>query len=363
MLGVAPSRTGRRRRVTKYVASGRVVASVQRPGADLVGGAVAEHHPVRRGAVTRHVVRRLEVGLVEAGEDPRRGVEEQVARRRSPGRPRGRRCGAGPRRRCEYAIVALDDELVVAPQAGAAAAARRRARPGRAPCRSASTACSSPAGRPGTSCAPGSTAGEPDRGRRSRTSGRRWSRSRSTSYDVTSISAARAAASTRVRLAMATPLQTGPGVSSRGSRRHRLEAGDPLGHRRVGRHQPRDVLRPERVGDHHVAGVDDSRCGASGARATPVSSLRSAEARASGSPVSVGAVLVGVVLAGAADGHLDDHRGERRQQGQARQAIGLGGPRRCRHRRTCWRTSASAPIAGMTPATAAATDAVRMSRL
>ena len=45
-------------------------------GGDLGGGAVAEHEPLRRRGHL-HPVRRLEVGLVEAGEDPRRGVQER----------------------------------------------------------------------------------------------------------------------------------------------------------------------------------------------------------------------------------------------------------------------------------------------
>ena len=76
-------------------------------------------------------------------------------------------------------------------------------------------------------------------------------------------------------------------VSRGGSRSPCPRARDPLAHRRVGRHQPRDVLCPEGVGDHHVADATDLAGGREGARAVPTSSLHSAEARASGSPVSL----------------------------------------------------------------------------
>ena len=66
--------------------------------------------------------------------------------------------------------------------------------------------------------------------------------------------------------------------------RHRLEPGDPLGHRRVGREQAGRPADVERVRDHQRAGRSAAAARAAAARAAmPSSSLRSALARASGS--------------------------------------------------------------------------------
>ena len=86
----------------------------------------------RAGARDVEGVRRLEVGLVEAGEDAGRGVHEATCRRRSGGRRPGRRCGAGPRRRC-----------------GTASPRRRPARCGRRRCSSGSRPRSSRSGSSG----------------------------------------------------------------------------------------------------------------------------------------------------------------------------------------------------------------------
>ena len=85
--------------VTKYVESGWVVSSSHSPGATCSARGVADHHPVgRRGHVEG--VRRLQVGLVEAGEDAGRGVHEGHAVDVVPAVGRVDASGAGPRRRC-----------------------------------------------------------------------------------------------------------------------------------------------------------------------------------------------------------------------------------------------------------------------
>ena len=76
--------------------------------------------------------------------------------------------------------------------------------------------------------------------------------------------------------------------------------------------------RPERVRDHHVTGVLQlrgrrQRC-ARGA-VLQLAQGRGERQRVAGEP---GAVLVGVVLAGPADRHLDDARGERARGGRWR---------------------------------------------
>ena len=106
-----------------------------------------------------------------------------------------------------------------------------------------------------------------------------------------------------------------------------------------------------------------SRCGASGARAVPDSSLRSAEASASGSPVRVAPSssasysrvrLIAIWIVIAAIGASSDI---------ASSAIGLGRsssllpPPNMLVNISIWATLV------MTPAIAAATEAVRMSRL
>src|SRR5665811_2516429 len=45
---------------------------------------------------------------------------------------------------------------------------------------------------------------------------------------------------------------------------HGLQTGYALCHRRVGRKEPRDILGTERVGDHHVTGVDEVTLGSEG---------------------------------------------------------------------------------------------------
>src|SRR5665647_3310274 len=115
-----------------------------------------------------------------------------------------------------------------------------------------------------------------------------WARSSLTRYPVTSMRAARAPASKRVRLVMPALFQKRPQVAVAGRyersrsvaanpvshcgpgqslsvpavpRSHRLQAGNPFRHRRVGREQPRDVLGAKGVGDHHVTGVDEVTLG------------------------------------------------------------------------------------------------------
>ena len=105
-----------------------------------------------------------------------------------------------------------------------------------------------------------------------------------------------------------------------------------------------------------------SRCGASGARAVPDSSLRSADARASGSPVSVAPSssasysrvrLIAIWIVIAATGASSDI---------ASSAIGLGRSSSLPPPNMLVNISIWATLV-MTPATAAATEAVRMSRL
>ena len=64
-------------RLIRYVEIGSVVANSHRPGATSVPTALpATCHP--GGAVTASVIRRLQVGLVEAGEHPLRVVQERL---------------------------------------------------------------------------------------------------------------------------------------------------------------------------------------------------------------------------------------------------------------------------------------------
>ena len=117
-------------RVTKYVDSGWVRSNSHWPGSTCSPGALPiTTQSAGRGDVQG--VRRLEVGLVEAGEDAGRGVHEGHAVD-----------VAAPVGRVDAAVQALavvaephhrvDDQLVAALDRRRAAAARGRAGPGRA---------------------------------------------------------------------------------------------------------------------------------------------------------------------------------------------------------------------------------------
>ena len=115
----------------------------------------------------------------------------------------------------------------------------------------------------------------------------------------------------------------------------------------------------ERVGDHHVAAFTSSRSGGSGSCRAPSSSLRSAEASASGSPVRLAPSssasysrvrLIAICIRPRRSGRGSAARSSR---------SGSAGPRRRRRRRT----ARSWAIKVMMLASAGATDEVRMSRL
>ena len=143
---------------------------------------------------------------------------------------------------------------------------------------------------------------------------------------------------------------------------HRLQAGDAVGHRRVGGEQPHDALAAERVRDHQVADATQPAVLRQRQRRVPASSLRRAPARASGSPVSWAPDVVRLVLAGAADRQLDD------QRPRSGRAPAAGARRGCRRPSSSsappnGRNQASWAIQVMTAAIAPATEEIRMSRL
>ena len=126
---------------------------------------------------------------------------------------------------------------------------------------------------------------------------------------------------------------------------HPLEAGDPLGHRRVGREQRGQALTAERVGDHQVALGDQPVVLRQRQRGGPALDLaqRRAPARA-GRATSSAPGGVGLVLAAAADRHLHQPGGDRAEHDQQQAAERVAAARgRRTGRRTATRTSPCAP--------------------
>ena len=237
-------------------------------------------------------------------------------RRHRPLRRRGRTPGAGPDRRAARASAPRRRGTLSAARSSrvrrpAVHASGGRGRP-LSRIETTSVACRS------AKVPPRPAAGEPDDGvgpvsapsRRRPRSGRGRP-----CGDVTAMSAARATASsgqarhaaTLTRAPVGAPLTAWPGDPSGptpggADRRSGAVAppampsrrSDPVRHRRVGGEQPRDVLHPERVRDEQVTGVDDAAAGPVGP-GTPDLELRSADASASGSPVSVEPSVVRVI--------------------------------------------------------------------
>ena len=274
------------------------------------------------GRADRHVVGRLEVGLVEAGVDARRGVEEEVpvdvvrpSAGSSPGAGPGRRgCRPSSRRR----------------RARSRPAGRQRqppstARPGRP--RPLSVIDSM---RAGLEVGP-------------RTSGRRARRTEPHARDEPKASAPGRGRGHGIRR---DGDQRGPrsgfrqGETTHGGEPARcgrsslpagwevpspsLQPGDALGHRRVGGEQLGEPA-PGTGWRSSCGGVDDVAAAArAGPGRTPGSSLRSAEASASGSPVSVEPSSsasysrvreIAIWISVAAIGARSDHRDQRERVG------------------------------------------------